>query len=44
VYATLTRDDRVLGHQLAAEWLQRHGENDPAVLDVHLERGREPDA
>ena len=36
-YATLTEVDRVLGHRLAAEWLEQHGETDPLVLAHHYE-------
>jgi eukaryotic-like serine/threonine-protein kinase len=38
-YATLTDDDRRLGHRLAGAWLERHGERDPMVLAGHFERG-----
>ncbi|HEX8106639.1 MAG TPA: hypothetical protein VF516_02875, partial [Kofleriaceae bacterium] len=38
-YATLTGDVRRLGHRLAGEWLERHGEGDPMVLAGHFERG-----
>jgi serine/threonine protein kinase len=41
-YAMLTEGDRVLGHKLAAQWLDDVGEHDPMVLAEHLERGREP--
>jgi hypothetical protein len=41
-YATLTEDDRVLGHRLAGEWLEKHGESDPMALAEHFERGRDP--
>jgi hypothetical protein len=40
-YATLTEHDRRLGHRLAGEWLERHGEGDPMVLAGHFERGRD---
>jgi hypothetical protein len=40
-YATLTGDDKRLGHQLAGDWLERHGESDPMVLAGHFERGGE---
>jgi hypothetical protein len=39
-YATLTDEDRVLGHRLAGEWLERAGASDPMVLAEHFERGR----
>jgi eukaryotic-like serine/threonine-protein kinase len=42
-YATLTDEDRVLGHRLAAEWLERAGASDAMVLAEHFERGRVPD-
>lgn len=38
-YATLTDEDRVLGHQLAGAWLEAHGESDPLVLAEHFEKG-----
>jgi eukaryotic-like serine/threonine-protein kinase len=38
-YATLTEDSKRLGHRLAGEWLERHGEGDPMVLAGHFERG-----
>jgi serine/threonine protein kinase/tetratricopeptide (TPR) repeat protein len=41
-YAMLTEGDRVLGHKLAAQWLDDVGEHDPMVLAEHLERAREP--
>ncbi len=37
-YAMLTDADRALGHRLAAEWLERHGETDPLVLVEHFDR------
>jgi len=40
-YATLTEDDRRLGHRLAGEWLEQHGEADPMVLAGHFERGQD---
>jgi eukaryotic-like serine/threonine-protein kinase len=40
-YATLTEDDKRLGHLLAGEWLEQHGEADPMVLAGHFERGGE---
>jgi hypothetical protein len=42
-YAMLTDGDRVLGHRLAAEWLDRHGESDAMVLAEHFERGQLPE-
>jgi tetratricopeptide (TPR) repeat protein len=41
VYATLTAEDRTLGHRLAAAWLKDTGERDPLVLAGHHERGGE---
>jgi eukaryotic-like serine/threonine-protein kinase len=41
-YATLTEDDRALGHRLAGAWLLQCGEGDPMVLAEHFERGGEP--
>ncbi len=38
-YAMLTEEDRKLGHRLAGEWLEQHGETDPMVLAGHFERG-----
>ncbi|HEX8112239.1 MAG TPA: hypothetical protein VF516_31110, partial [Kofleriaceae bacterium] len=40
-YATLTEDDKRLGHRLAGTWLADHGESDPMVLAGHFERGGE---
>jgi len=40
-YTMLTDDDRALGHRLAGEWLEQHGEQDPLTLAEHFERGRE---
>ena len=42
-YAMLTDDDRTLAHRLAGEWLERHGQTDPAVLAEHYERGKTPE-
>ena len=41
-YAMLTEGDRLLGHKLAAQWLDDIGEHDPMVLAEHLERARQP--
>jgi eukaryotic-like serine/threonine-protein kinase len=40
-YATLTEEDQRLGHRLAGQWLDQHGETDPMVLAGHFERGGE---
>jgi hypothetical protein len=41
-YAMLTEADRILGHRLAAAWLEQQGESDPMVLAQHCDRGEEP--
>jgi serine/threonine protein kinase/tetratricopeptide (TPR) repeat protein len=41
-YALLTEEDRALGHKLAGEWLDGHGEGDALLLAEHFERGKEP--
>jgi hypothetical protein len=41
-YATLTDTDRRLGHRLAAEWLARAGDSDPAAIAEHFDRAGEP--
>ncbi len=38
-YATLTDDDRALGHMLAGAFLERSGEPNAMVLAEHFERG-----
>lgn len=38
-YATLTDEDRSLGHLLAARFLEAQGERDAATLAEHFERG-----
>jgi tetratricopeptide (TPR) repeat protein len=38
-YALLTEQDRVLGHRLAGEWLELHGESDALALAEHFEKG-----
>ena len=40
-YATLPEDDKRLGHRLAGEWLEHHGEGDPMVLAGHFAQGAE---
>jgi tetratricopeptide (TPR) repeat protein len=42
-HASLTAADRVLGHRLAGEWLERAGERDAAVLAAHFDRAGEAD-
>ena len=41
-YATLTEEDRALGHRLAAEWLEAGGASDAVSLAEHFLRGGEP--
>jgi hypothetical protein len=38
-YAMLTDADRALGHDLAAQWLERMGERDEAIITGHRHRG-----
>ncbi len=40
-HAMLTEEDRTLGHRLAGEWLEQHGEADALALAEHFERGGE---
>src|SRR5262249_32276452 len=40
-YATLTEEDKRLGHRLAGDWLGRGGQGDPQGPAGHFERGRE---
>ncbi len=42
-YAMLTGDDLVLGHRLAAEWLENAGEHDALTLAEHFARGDKAD-
>lgn len=42
-YATLTDEDRALGHRLAGEWLERAGERDAGALAEHFWRGGSPE-
>ena len=42
-YAMLTDDDRIIGHRLAAAWLERRGESDAMTLAGHLERAGQPE-
>jgi eukaryotic-like serine/threonine-protein kinase len=41
-YGMLTERDRMLGHLLAAEWLESIGEFEPMILAEHFTRGGEP--
>ena len=41
-YAMLTDEDRVAGHRLAGEWLEKAGEKDGLTLVDHFEKGGEP--
>ncbi|HEY8077211.1 MAG TPA: AAA family ATPase, partial [Labilithrix sp.] len=41
-YSMLTDKDRIVGHRLAAQWLEKMGESEAVVLAEHLERGGEP--
>jgi eukaryotic-like serine/threonine-protein kinase len=38
-YQMLTPEDLLLGHRLAADWLEQAGEHDAMVLGEHFERG-----
>jgi eukaryotic-like serine/threonine-protein kinase len=38
-YASFTEEDRILGHKLAAEWLEKAGEADAVVLAEHFQQG-----
>jgi eukaryotic-like serine/threonine-protein kinase len=40
-YALLTQADRAVGHRLAADWLEAHGETNAAVIGEHFELGNE---
>ena len=42
-YGMLADADRVLGHRLAAQWLEQAGETDAMVLAEHFERGASAD-
>ena len=39
-YQMLTQEDRMLGHKLAGEWLEKAGEHDAMMLAEHFERGQ----
>ena len=41
-YAMLTDEDRVLGHRLAAEWLEQTGSSDAVAIAEHFHRGEAP--
>jgi len=42
-YEMLTESDRVIGHQLAGQWLERAGEIEALVLAEHYEKGDSPE-
>jgi tetratricopeptide (TPR) repeat protein len=42
-YSSLPDADRTLGHRLAGDWLEQHGESDAAVLAHHFSLGRQPE-
>jgi len=42
-YAMLAGEDRVLGHRLAAAWLEEAGERDALTLAEHFARGQAPE-
>ncbi|NUO49220.1 MAG: tetratricopeptide repeat protein, partial [Polyangiaceae bacterium] len=41
-YASLTDADLLVGHRLAANWLETHGEPEPASIARHYALGQEP--
>jgi predicted ATPase len=41
-YATLTEEDRALGHRLAGAWLENSGSASAVILAEHFQRGGEP--
>lgn len=43
VYASLTPEDRELGHRLAGEWLEQAGVSDSLALAEHFRRGSQPE-
>ncbi len=43
-YASLTPEDRELGHRLAARWLERAGEHDAMAIAEHHDRGGDAEA
>ncbi len=42
-YALLVDDDRVLGHRLAGEWLEKEGDTPATTLAEHFERAKSPE-
>ena len=38
-YATLTEEDRALGHRLAGAWLEEHGSGEALAMAEHFRRG-----
>jgi len=38
-YSMLTHEDRTLGHRLAGQWLEKHGESDSLLLAEHAAKG-----
>lgn len=42
VYATLTVEDRTLGHRLAGEWLERAGSTEALAMAEHFRQGGVP--
>ena len=42
-YEMLVGEDRVLGHRLAAAWLEESGERDALTLAEHFDRGQAPE-
>jgi tetratricopeptide (TPR) repeat protein/tRNA A-37 threonylcarbamoyl transferase component Bud32 len=42
-YAMMVGEDRVLGHRLAASWLEEAGERDALTLAEHFDRGQAAD-
>ncbi|MBT8492818.1 MAG: protein kinase, partial [Deltaproteobacteria bacterium] len=41
-YSMLTEEDRILGHRMAAEWLEENKQGDAYALADHFERGKLP--
>jgi hypothetical protein len=40
-YAMLTDEDRSVGHRLAGQWLEQHGESDALILAEHFDRSED---